>query len=92
MPSARRNGHNTLRMVKDLSNPEKAALALLSLGKELATQVMQNLSEHEVKTVSRAFLNVSGVDRETQFLNARDFLKMLKASDKIGRASCRERV
>lgn len=81
MPSARRNGHNTLRMVKDLSNPEKAALALLSLGKELATQVMQNLSEHEVKTVSRAFLNVSGVDRETQFLNARDFLKMLKASD-----------
>jgi flagellar motor switch protein FliG len=68
-------------MAKELSNQEKAALALLSLGKELATQVMQNLSENEVKAVSRAFLSVSGVDRETQFLNARDLLKMLKASD-----------
>ena len=68
-------------MATEISNPEKAALALLSLGKELATQVMQNLTEAEVKAVSRAFLSVSGVDRETQFTTARDFLKMLKASD-----------
>ena len=70
-------------MATEISNPEKAALALLSLGKELATQVMQNLTEAEVKAVSRAFLSVSGVDRETQFTTARDFLKMLKASDTL---------
>lgn len=70
-------------MTRELTNQEKAALALLGLGRDLATQVMQNLSEHEVKAVSRAFLTVSDVDRETQFLNARDFLKMLKASDTL---------
>jgi flagellar motor switch protein FliG len=68
-------------MQRELTNPERAALTLLSLGKELATQVMQNLSEQEAKVVSRAFLTVSEVDRETQFLTARDFLKMLKAGD-----------
>ena len=70
-------------MARELTNQEKAALALLSLGKELSTQVMQSLSEQEVKAVSRAFLSVSGVDRETQFRNARDLLKMLKASDTL---------
>jgi len=68
-------------MSRELTNPEKAALTLLSLGKEIATQVMQNLSEQEAKLVSRAFLSVSQVDRETQFFTARDFLKMLKAGD-----------
>jgi len=43
---------------------------LLSLGKEAAAQVMQNLSEDEVKALSRAFLTVSEVDRETQLVTA----------------------
>mgnify|MGYP003347445974 CR=1 FL=1 len=70
-------------MPRELTNPERAALTLLSLGKELATQVMQNLSEQEAKTISRAFLTVSEVDRETQFVTAREFLKMLKAGDTL---------
>lgn len=70
-------------MSRELTNPERAALTLLSLGKELATQVMQNLSEDEAKVVSRAFLLVSEVDRETQFATARDFLKMLKAGETL---------
>ena len=74
-----KEGLNTMQ--RELTNPEKAALTLLGLGKEVATQVMQNLNEHEVKTVSRAFLTVSEVDRETQFQLSRDFLKMLKAGD-----------
>jgi flagellar motor switch protein FliG len=68
-------------MERELTNPEKAALTLLSLGKEAAAQVMQNLSEDEVKALSRAFLTVSEVDRETQLNTSVDFLRMLKASD-----------
>lgn len=70
-------------MARELSNPERAALTLLSLGKELATQVMQSLSEEEAKAISRAFLSVSEVDRETQFVTAREFLKMLKAGETL---------
>jgi flagellar motor switch protein FliG len=33
-----------MKMDKELSNPEKAALTLLSLGKDAAAQIMQNLS------------------------------------------------
>jgi flagellar motor switch protein FliG len=70
-------------MTRELSNPEKAALTLLGLGKEVAAQVMQHLSEHEVKKISRAFLSVSEVDRETQFHTSVDFLRMLKAGERL---------
>lgn len=67
-------------MDRELTNPEKAALTLLSLGRDVAAQVMQNLNESEVKAISRAFLNVSEVNRETQLGTSVDFLKMLRAS------------
>jgi len=68
-------------MPRELSNTEKAALTLLSLGKELAAQVMQNLNEQEVKRISRAFMSVSEVDRETQFEISQEFRRMLRAGD-----------
>lgn len=68
-------------MNRELSNPEKAALTLLSLGKDVAAQIMQHLSEPEVKKISRAFLSVSHVDRETQYGTSYDFLRMLQAAD-----------
>lgn len=68
-------------MRRELSNTEKAALTLLSLGKELAAQVMQHLNENEVKRISRAFMSVSEVDRETQFDISQQFRRMLKAGD-----------
>ncbi|MFN4895487.1 MAG: flagellar motor switch protein FliG [Pseudomonadota bacterium] len=70
-------------MDRELTNPEKAALTLLSLGKEAAAQIMQNLTEDEVKAISRAFLTVSEVDRETQLITSKDFLRMLSGSDKL---------
>jgi flagellar motor switch protein FliG len=70
-------------MEKDLTNPEKAALTLLSLGKDAAAQIMQNLSEEEVKSISRAFLTVSEVDRETQLATSKDFFRMLTATEKV---------
>lgn len=66
-------------MARNLTNVEKAALTLLSLGKELASEVLQHLNEQEVKRISRAFMAVSEVDRETQMGIVREFRNMMKA-------------
>lgn len=67
----------------DLNNTEKAALTLMSLGKEVASNVLQFLSEQEVKRISRAFMAVHEVDRETQFSISKEFKNMLKAGDMV---------
>jgi len=66
--------------VRELTNTEKAALTLLTLGKELASAVLQNLQEQEVKRISRAFMAVHEVDRETQFQICKEFHQMAKAT------------
>lgn len=68
---------------RELSNTEKAAVLLLSLGKEIASMVLKNLTEAEVKRLSRAFMAVSEVDRETQFEVTREFRQMVKASETL---------
>lgn len=70
-------------MARELSNTEKAALTLLTLGKDIAAEVLKHLNEQEVKRISRAFMAVSEVDRETQFNITREFRTMLKASDTL---------
>jgi len=70
-------------MARDLSNTEKAALTLLTLGKGLASEVLQHLTEQEVKRISRAFMAVSEVDRETQFTVSREFRNMMKAGETL---------
>jgi flagellar motor switch protein FliG len=70
-------------MAKELSTTEKAALILLSLGKAPAAMVLQNLNENEVKRLSRAFMSVSEVDRETQLIIAQEFRQMIRAGEKM---------
>lgn len=70
-------------MPRDLTNAEKAALTLLSLGKQLASDVLQHLNEQEVKRISRAFMAVSEVDRETQFKITQEFRSMMKAGETL---------
>lgn len=65
------------------SNTEKAALTLLSLGKDISSEVLKFLTEPEVKRISRAFMAVSEVPREDQFVVTREFHQMLKGGDKI---------
>lgn len=74
---------NTMAMSRELSNTEKAALTLLSLGKELASEVLQHLNEQEVKRISRAFMAVHEVDRETQLSISKEFSTMMKASETL---------
>lgn len=70
-------------MARELSSAEKAAVMLLSLGKDVAAEVLKNLTEPEVKRISRAFMAVSEVDRETQFAVSREFRTMARASDRL---------
>lgn len=65
------------------TNLEKAAITLMSLGKDVAAKVMPHLSESEVKRLSRAFMNVQQVDREVQATVASEFFKMLHAADTV---------
>lgn len=68
---------------RDLTNTEKAALTLLSLGQQTASEVLKHLNESEVKRISRAFMAVSEVDRETQFEISREFRNMIKAGETL---------
>jgi len=70
-------------MARELTNTEKAAVTLLTMGKELASEVLQHLNEQEVKRISRAFMAVHEVDRETQFAVAKEFHAMMKASETL---------
>lgn len=78
---------------RQLSSTEKAAVVLLGLGRDLASQVMPHLNESEVKRISRAFLSVSEVGRETQLAISEEFRRKLKSSDSMvvdGREFARE--
>jgi flagellar motor switch protein FliG len=68
---------------RDLTPAEKSALTLLSLGKDVAAKVMQHLNETEIKRISRAFLSVSEIDRETQLQICREFRSLLKAGETL---------
>lgn len=70
-------------MSRQFSSTEKAALILLSLGKGIASEVLQHLTEQEVKRISRAFMAVSEVTRESQFEVTREFRNMLKAGTTV---------
>jgi len=68
---------------KELTNAEKAALILMSLGKAQAADVMKFLTETEVKKLSRTFMAVQEVDREVQSTVAQEFRRMLKAAETV---------
>lgn len=68
---------------RDLNNVEKAAVVLMSLGKDQAAEVMKFLTESEVKKLSRAFMAVQEVERDLQSVVAREFQGMLRAAETL---------
>ena len=66
-----------------LTNTEKAAVLLMSIGKDHAGEVMKFLSEMEVKKLSRALMSVQQVGRDLQQNVASEFANMLKASETV---------
>lgn len=67
----------------ELTNIEKAALVLMSLGKDQAAELMKHLTETEVKKLSRTFMAVSEVDRDLQRSVVGEFHKMLNAAERL---------
>ena len=67
----------------EINNEKRAAVAIMSLGRELAAEVMKYLNESEVKRLSRALMGVNEVERFTQKEIASEFLQMLRAADKL---------
>lgn len=70
-------------MSRELTNTEKAALTLLTLGKGTASDVLKHLNEQEVKRISRAFMAVNEVQRELQFEIVREFRNMMKGGSNL---------
>jgi flagellar motor switch protein FliG len=70
-------------MAEEVPNLQKAAVILMSLGKDLAAEVMKYLSESEVKKLSRAFMSVHEVERDLQRTIASQFQTMLRASETV---------
>lgn len=61
---------------KDLSGPEKAAVLLLSLGNDFASNVMQNLRDQEIKTLSDHMSRVENIPGELSEEVIKEFCKM----------------
>jgi flagellar motor switch protein FliG len=68
---------------QELKNTDKAALILMSLGKERAAEILKHLGEQDAKRVSKALLTINNIDRETQLGVVTEFQKLLKAGDKV---------
>ena len=68
---------------RKINSSLKAAIILMSMGKDQAAEIMKYLSESEVRKISRAFMDVQEVDRELQQNIASEFRKMLTAASKV---------
>ena len=58
-----------------LTGPEKAAILLMSIGEENATNVMANMDEREIQTVGNYMSALGDIDQETMDQVTKEFYK-----------------
>lgn len=63
------------------SGVKKAAILLVILGEEAASQIYRHLPPADVEQVTRAIANLSGVDAETALATLEEFEKLVIAGD-----------
>lgn len=68
---------------EDLSGPDKAAVLLISLGQDSATEVMRHLLEDEVRIVSRAIARMRTIDPGLVDVVNREFRKSLASGTNL---------
>lgn len=66
-----------------LSGPEKAAVLLLSLGPDVASEVMRHLADDEVRRVVQAVARVRSIDAERLELVNREFAETLSQNPSL---------
>ena len=62
-------------MAIKIQGPEKAAILLMSIGEENATNVMANMDEREIQTVGNYMSALGDIDQETMDQVTKEFYK-----------------
>ena len=62
-------------MAIKITGPEKAAILLMSIGEENATNVMANMDEREIQTISNYMSALGDIDQETMDQVTKEFYK-----------------
>ena len=62
-------------MAKKIPGPEKAAILLMSIGEENATNVMANMDEREIQTIGNYMSALGDIDQETMDQVTKEFYK-----------------
>lgn len=66
-------------MDNNLTGPEKAAVLLMSLGKDVAAQVLRELDDHEIQTVSNHMSVLGNVDLEVMEAVDKEFWEVMES-------------
>ena len=69
------------KSLDELSNIEKGAIILISLGREISGQVMRHLPEDEIEHLTTAIARLQNVDPDVELEVLREFLSALQASE-----------
>ena len=69
--------------INDLTNIQKAAIVLVSFGKEVSSHVMRNMPEPEIEKLSYEIARMQNIDSSTEMAVLEDFYNMLQASEYI---------
>jgi flagellar motor switch protein FliG len=62
-------------MAIKITGPEKAAILLMSIGEENATNVMANMDEREIQTIGNYMSALGDIDQETMDQVTKEFYK-----------------
>ena len=74
-------------MNRKILGPEKAAILLMDLGEEKAAQVLENMDEREVKTLSNYMSTLCNLDMKIMDSVNKDFYSILESETTgLGRA------
>ena len=74
-------------MNRKILGPEKAAILLMDLGEEKAAQVLENMDEREVKTLSNYMSTLGNLDMKIMDSVNKDFYSLLESeTTRLGRA------
>ncbi|MBN1293084.1 MAG: flagellar motor switch protein FliG, partial [Candidatus Latescibacteria bacterium] len=71
------------KTIDELSPHEKAAIVLVSLGKEVSSQVMRSIPDHEIERLTVEIARLKNVDPDTEMAVLKEYYSMLQASEYI---------
>lgn len=71
------------RTIKDLTNLEKAAIVLITMGREASAQVMRHIPENEIEVLTTAIARLQNVEPKVEMEILEEFYAALQASKYI---------